>query len=73
MQVRKYVLTKKVFSLEVCSTSVACEVSIRMIQQVTLQMLGSGESAPTSVLLAAKLLALELVLCILSLTPWSHY
>jgi hypothetical protein len=72
MQVRKYVLTKQILSLEVCSTSVACEVPIGMIQQVTLQMLGSGESAPTSVLLAAELLALELALCIFSLTTWSH-
>jgi hypothetical protein len=43
-----------------------------MVEQMTLQMLGSGESASTSILLAAELLALELGLRILSLTPWSH-
>jgi hypothetical protein len=69
VQERKVILTKKVFSLEVCSTSVACIVSVRMVQQVTLQMLGPGESALTSIVLTSKLLALVFAVCILPLTP----
>lgn len=73
MQGRNNILTKKISSLEMRSASVARILSIRMVQQMALQVLGPGECTPTTVILTSKLLALVLAMCILSLSSSSYW